>query len=63
MKSWLMEHFGFVSVEEYCLRGIILGQLAFKACNLQRRVDALESKAEQQAITIANFKAKRRKRA
>lgn len=62
MKRWLMEHFGFVSYEDYMLRGRIAGEWAYKACLLQKRVDALELKVEQQAITIANFKAKRRKK-
>lgn len=62
MKHWLMEHFGFVSQEEYEIRGTIMSNLAHKACILQREVFSLERKAERDAVTIANFKAKRRKK-
>lgn len=52
MKSWLMEHFGFVSEKEYELRGVIISMFANKARLLEKKVQALERKVKRQEKLI-----------
>lgn len=52
MKSWLMEHFGFVSEAEYEARGRIMAGLANSTRLLQKKAQSLERKVKRQEKLI-----------
>lgn len=42
IEEWFMEHLGFISIEEYQLRGVCLGEWANKTRLLQKEVERLQ---------------------